>query len=112
MPVTTAPHPSTHTAPSSALKPIYFWRPHEARTGYLGQWYASPFTVAGDNYATAEMWMMVSKARLFGDEKIATEMLKTNDSRRHRALGREVEGFEGGVWDARKCCCLSLGVAG
>jgi ribA/ribD-fused uncharacterized protein len=96
MPVTTSPAPSTTTTSSH---PVYFWRPHEEGTGYLGQWYPSPFTVAGDTYATAEMWMMVQKARLFGDEQVAKEMLGTTDPKAHKALGRKVTGFDGKTWD-------------
>lgn len=47
--------------------PVYFWRPNDGN-GYLGQWFWSEFVVDGEKYATAEMWMMVQKARLFQDE--------------------------------------------
>lgn len=47
--------------------PVYFWKPND-ENGYLGQWYDSPWTHEGDTYETAEMWMMVGKARLFKDE--------------------------------------------
>lgn len=43
--------------------------------------------------------MMVQKARLFGDEKVAKDMLETNDPRKHKDLGRKVKGFNNGVWD-------------
>lgn len=98
MPVTTTPQPASTTSTT----PVYFWRPSEEGTGFLGQWYASPFSVAGDSYATAEMWMMVQKARLFGDEDVAREMLRTRDPKAHKALGRKVRGFDGKVWDASK----------
>ncbi|KAF2712183.1 DUF1768-domain-containing protein [Pleomassaria siparia CBS 279.74] len=81
--------------------PVYFWRPHDVH-GYLSQWYHSKFKVDGDEYATAEMWMMVSKARLFGDEDIAKKMLKTNDAQTHKALGRKVAKFDTKVWDDAK----------
>lgn len=45
--------------------------------------------------------MMVQKARLFGDEEVAKRMLATRDPKAHKALGREVRGFEPGVWDER-----------
>ena len=93
---------TTTTSSSSSARPVYFWRPHEEGTGYLGQWYNSPFTVAGDTYATCEMWMMVQKARLFGDEAVAREMLHTTDPKAHKALGRMVEKFDGATWDQSK----------
>ena len=43
--------------------------------------------------------MMVQKARLFGDEAVAKEMLRTSDPKAHKALGRKVRGFDGKVWD-------------
>lgn len=53
--------------PEAKDGPVYFWRPDQGN-GYLGQWFWSKWEVDGDTYATAEMWMMVCKARLFGDE--------------------------------------------
>jgi len=44
--------------------------------------------------------MMVQKARLFGDEDIAKRMLESTEPRVHKALGRKVEWFDGGKWDA------------
>lgn len=48
-------------------QPVYFWKPDQ-NNGYLGQWYESEWAHEGDVYVTAEMWMMVQKARLFKDE--------------------------------------------
>jgi hypothetical protein len=109
--ITTTSHSTKHSLnvcylnmPPSAnstnpLGPVYFWKPAQGN-GYLGQWYPSKFTHEGDTYATAEMWMMVQKARLFGDEDIAKRMLESTEPRVHKALGRKVEGFDGGKWDA------------
>ncbi len=52
-----------------------------------------------DAVATSEMWMMVQKARLFGDEQVAKEMLRTTDPKVHKALGRKVKNFDNIVWD-------------
>lgn len=82
-------------------KPVYFWRPNGGN-GYLGQWFWSEFTVDGDTYATAEMWMMVQKARLFRDEAIAKKMLATTDPKTHKGLGRKVKNFDGKKWDDGK----------
>jgi predicted NAD-dependent protein-ADP-ribosyltransferase YbiA (DUF1768 family) len=46
---------------------VWFWHPHE-NNGIYSQWYPSPFTHEGITYATAEMWMMIQKAKLFKDE--------------------------------------------
>ena len=63
-------------APASK-DPIFFWREFEDPYGFLSQWYIDPFTVDGVKYESAEMWMMIQKARLFGDE------VSEYDPRRH-----------------------------
>jgi hypothetical protein len=101
MPSSTAavdPKADTNTSP------VYFWKPTQGN-GYLGQWFWTPFVVDGEEYKTAEMWMMVQKARLFGDEAVAEEMLATTDPKKHKALGRAVRNFEQKVWDLRELPC-------
>lgn len=43
--------------------------------------------------------MMVQKARLFSDEEVAKEMLKTKDPKAHKELGRKVKNFHGATWN-------------
>lgn len=47
---------------------VYFWSEEEPEVGYLSQWYDSTWEHEGIVYKTAEMWMMIQKAKLFGDE--------------------------------------------
>ncbi|KAI4930808.1 uncharacterized protein J4E92_004641 [Alternaria infectoria] len=102
MSVTAIPHPSasSSTTLTPAAKPVFFWKPRDGH-GYLCQWYWSKFTINDETYATAEMWMMVHKARCFGDEEIAKQMLETTSPKEHKDLGREVKGFDEKVWDER-----------
>ena len=51
-----------------ALGPVFFWRETEVPFGFLSQWDESPFEVDGVTYQSAEMWMMIQKGKLFGDE--------------------------------------------
>ena len=51
-----------------SLGPVYFWREFEEPFGFMSQWYECAFEVDGVTYLTAEMWMMIKKAQLFGDE--------------------------------------------
>ncbi|GAP82885.1 putative duf1768-domain-containing protein [Rosellinia necatrix] len=107
-PSTPAPAPAPAPLSSDPNGPIYFWRPQEAATGYLSQWYASqPFRDrAGDGdgggngkvYATAEHYMMHHKALLFGDADAAAAVLEAASPRAVRALGRGVRGFDDAVW--------------
>ncbi|KAH6859003.1 hypothetical protein BKA58DRAFT_51632 [Alternaria rosae] len=103
MPVTTTPHPSTSSSTflTPSAKPVFFWKPRDGH-GYLCQWYWSKFTINDETYATAEMWMMVHKARCFSDEEIAKQMLETTSPKEHKDLGRKVKGFDEKVWDEQK----------
>jgi hypothetical protein len=98
---TSTPYPPP-LPPTTATKPVFFWKPHQGH-GYLSQWYWSKFTIDNETYSTAEMWMMVQKARCFGDEEIAKLMLETTDPKEHKALGRKVKGFDEKIWNERKC---------
>lgn len=60
--------PQSTTSP----EPLFFWREFEEPYGFLSQWYDSPFEVEGVTYASTEMWMMIQKAKLFGDEVITS----------------------------------------
>ena len=87
-------------------------------SGWASQWYSSPFTVKvkleedGEEeevtFASAEHWMMVQKALLFGDYGKAREILdvkgvSSSDMAHVKALGRQVSGFDEGKWvDARQ----------
>jgi predicted NAD-dependent protein-ADP-ribosyltransferase YbiA (DUF1768 family) len=52
--------------------PVYFWHAG-GPNGYLGQWSYAPWEHDGIKYETAEMWMMVQKAKLFKDDVIDHE---------------------------------------
>ncbi|KAF2432804.1 DUF1768-domain-containing protein [Tothia fuscella] len=92
---------STTKTPSESSNTVYFWRPQD-NNSFLSQWYPSPFTHEGTTYATAEMWMMIQKAKLFKDEEIASKMAATNDPKEHQALGRKVRNYDGKLWDENK----------
>ncbi|KAI0798982.1 hypothetical protein GGR55DRAFT_526596 [Xylaria sp. FL0064] len=97
-----ASNPST----SDPNGPIYFWRPEEAATGYLSQWYGlrsfRDRADTGNVYATAEHYMMYQKAVLFGDPEMGAEILAATSPRDVKALGRQVRGFEPAVWERER----------
>jgi ribA/ribD-fused uncharacterized protein len=75
---------------------------HPFIKGVFSQWHATPFTLEGLDFATAEQWMMYGKARLFGDEAVAAAILATPDPSVQKRLGQTVAGFEQEAWDAWK----------
>lgn len=80
---------------------VYFWKPHQ-KNGYLGNWYDSPFVLEEIQFKNSEQYLMWGKAKLFQDNKIAEEILKTSDPIRMKKLGQQVRGFEQIKWDDNK----------
>lgn len=101
--------------PLAADDYIFFWMPGQPH-GWASQWAYSPFTAridvrAGPHhihtdeahaFPTAEHWMMACKAAVFGNTDVFARVLAADahDMRGVKALGREVRGFDDGVWDA------------
>ncbi|WP_395574991.1 NADAR family protein [Streptomyces sp. BK79] len=85
------------------VKYLCFWG-HRPRAdgrigpGCLSQWWPSPFTVAGVEYATAEHWMMAGKARLFEDAEAERRVLAAGHPAEAKKAGRLVRGFDEAVW--------------
>ncbi|KAL0265092.1 hypothetical protein SLS55_001051 [Diplodia seriata] len=93
---------STILGSDTEKSPIYFWREYDEPYGFLSQWYDCAFHHEGITYRTAEMWMMVQKAKLFGDTEIAHKMLAAPTPAKQKSLGRKVRNFNHGVWDENK----------
>ena len=82
---------------------LFFWGHQPSRDGTitascLSQWFAVSFTIDNVYYATAEHWMMASKARLFGDDVTLQQILSAADPKTAKSLGRKVENFDDNVW--------------
>ena len=87
---------------------LCFWGHAPSKDGSItktcfSQWWEAAFTVNGDTYLTAEHWMMAEKARLFKDETMLAEILKTEKPAAAKACGRKVANFDPSVWDIKKC---------
>ena len=76
----------------------FFWRQQSP----FSQWYPAEFVVEGVRFTCAEQYMMYGKARLFGDGETAARILAARTPKEHKALGREVRGFEGAVWERKR----------
>lgn len=60
------------------MKVICFHNPEE-ENGYLSNWYLSDFTIDDIRFTSMGQFMMYEKAFCFNDEKIAKQILATND---------------------------------
>ncbi|MGR6973023.1 NADAR family protein [Streptomyces cynarae] len=89
------------------IKYLHFWGHRPRRDGQIGssclsQWWPSPFTVDGVEYATAEHWMMASKARLFDDAEAEQKVLRSPEPALAKKAGRLVRGFDEAIWERER----------
>jgi ribA/ribD-fused uncharacterized protein len=77
---------------------VLFWQP----PGCFSQWSSSTFVVDGQEYFTAEQFMMAEKARLFQDEETRSKIINTTDPKTQKALGRIVKNFDDTAWEAER----------
>ncbi|MFD8738517.1 NADAR family protein [Streptomyces sp. NPDC059618] len=89
------------------VKYLHFWGHRPRADGQVGasclsQWWPSPFVVGGVSYATAEHWMMASKARLFGDAEAEERAVGAANPALAKKAGRLVRGFDEAVWERER----------
>ena len=70
--------------------------------GYMSQWYRCNFSEGACDYCSAEQYMMHQKAKLFGDQEIADQIMRASNQRNIKALGRRVRNFEEKTWRANR----------
>ena len=58
----------------------------------------SDFRALGIGFNSAEQYMMFQKAILFNDYETAEKILDTRNVRTQKELGRQVKGFDNGLW--------------
>jgi len=86
---------------------VCFWghtpkHAHSVGKECFSQWYPARFEVGGRSFATAEHFMMHGKARLFGDEDAATQILGSDDPGDVKAMGRAVRNYDDEKWEAAR----------
>jgi ribA/ribD-fused uncharacterized protein len=82
----------------SIMQIVCFHNPDE-ENGYLSNWYRSDFTVEDVKFSSMEQFMMYRKAVCFHDDKIAAQILATDDVVEIKAFGRAVAGYDDHVWN-------------
>ncbi|MEV5514367.1 NADAR family protein [Streptomyces flaveolus] len=89
------------------IKYLCFWGHRPLPDGRIGpsclsQWWPSPFTVDGVEYATAEHWMMAGKARLFEDAEAERRVRAAGHPAEAKKAGRLVRAFDEAVWERER----------
>ena len=75
---------------------------NEITKSSLSQWYIKDFKENDLTFNCMEKYMMYNKALLFDDKDIAQEILKNNQPKAIKELGRKVKNFNDGIWDKMK----------
>jgi len=84
---------------------LFFWGhtvKEEITKACFSQWFPFKFEEEGIEYKTAEHYMMAGKAKLFNDDKILEEILKSETPNQAKSLGRKVKNFDSKIWDEQK----------
>ncbi|MCJ1473855.1 hypothetical protein MMC13_002508 [Lambiella insularis] len=104
---TTSPIMTAALAPTGG--PVFFWREFEHPYGFLSQWYPAAFTAPSPiphkpamTFSDTEQYMMYHKAVLFQDWETAEKIMLATTPKEYQRLGRQVKGFDKGLWDANK----------
>lgn len=79
--------------------PVICFHNADEENGYLSNWYPSTFTLKGIDFSSMEQYMMHRKAICFDDDKVAAQILATEDVAEIKALGRLVSGYDENLWN-------------
>ncbi len=74
----------------------FFW----SNNSPFSNWYKVSFKDEDNEYNCSEQYMMYKKAKLFGDEEIAENILQTSNPGKQKALGRKVKNFDNQIWES------------
>ena len=72
--------------------PVICFHNADEENGYLSNWYPSAFTLKGIDFSSMEQYMMYRKAICFDDDKVAAQILATEDVAEIKAK-REAEKY-------------------
>ena len=84
---------------AAKAKPVVvgFWKVPDP-LGCLSNWHPAGFELFGKRFSTSEHWIMWQKARVMGDFASAEVVLKANDPKLAKVLGRKVSPYDEYLW--------------
>ncbi len=96
------------------IKYLFFWGHQPSHDGSItktsfSQWWKSDFSIETDQYCCMEQYMMAEKARLFEDEEVLEEILKSKNPKQIKELGRKVRNFKEDIWQRNRCSIILNG---
>ncbi|MDQ0592220.1 ribA/ribD-fused uncharacterized protein [Chryseobacterium ginsenosidimutans] len=88
-----------------AIDFLFFWGHtvrEEITKACFSQWFHCEFEENGTIYKTAEHYMMAEKARLFNDNEVLEDILKSENPKQAKDVGRKVKDFDAQLWERNK----------
>ena len=67
----------------------------------LSNHYPSTFKHNSESFNCAEQFIMISKARLFGDQESVTQIMREKDPVKQKQLGKSIKNYDQSHWRAR-----------
>lgn len=90
---------TSHPRQSQEEQPILFFFPKEEH-GYLSNFYPADFLDDGRKFNCVEQCFHAAKAKLFCDDSALKEIIKSQNPRKQKSIGRKVKGFVEEEWRA------------
>lgn len=98
--------------------PVFFFGADESKgeNRYLSNMYVAPFEIDGITFPTVEHYFQWSKAKMMGDEDIASKIMTPPKGKAQvepksvKAYGRKVKNFNAAQWDEKKDEIMSKAV--
>ncbi len=87
------------------MNKIGFWKVGSPY-GEFSNWYSCNFVYGGVEFTSSEQALMYFKAKLFKDEEVASKILKEQNQRKIKDLGRQVKNYDETKWSAIRYNCM------
>ena len=77
---------------------IFFWKEESV----FSQWHLRNMKVDGITFTCCEQYMMYQKAKLFNDDEVAKQIIRTTSQKTMKSLGRKVKNFDTTIWEQNR----------
>lgn len=89
------------------MKYVLFWGHQPSKDGRItktcfSQWWQAHFTINAEIYCCMEQYMMAEKAPLFNDNETLEKIMKSNNPKLIKDLGRQVKNFSQELWEQKR----------
>lgn len=84
------------------MRNIIFFHAPEEYYGFLSNWYLSEFVIDGITFSSMEQYMMYTKASMFSDMEMASQIMETDNVGKIKSLGRKISNYNESIWNGMR----------